>query len=60
MDDVKLPFTMTATVSPGDAAPVAPLSGLLPPGWVRIPVTIEIMLPSELADRLQAPGSGGA
>ncbi len=60
MDDVKLPFTMTATVSPGEAAPVAPLSGLLPPEWVRIPVTIEVMLPLELADRLQASGPGGA
>ena len=57
MDDVKLPFTMTATVSSGGTAPVAP-SGPLPPGWVRIPVTIEVMLPPELADRLQAPGSG--
>ena len=59
MHDVKLPFTMTATVSSGDA-PSVPLPGPLPPGWVRIPVTIEVMLPAEVADQLQAPGPGGA
>ncbi len=58
MDDVKLPFTMTATVCSGNAPPVAPLPDLLPPEWVRIPVTVEIMLPPEVADRLQATGSG--
>ncbi len=52
MDHVKLPFTMSAAVSAGDAPPDAPLLEQLPPGWVRIPVTIEIMLPSEVVDQL--------
>ncbi len=63
MDDVKLPFTMMASVSAGGATPDAPLPDLLPPGWVRLPVTIEIMLPPEVVEHLQAaegslPGSG--
>ncbi len=57
MADVKLPFTMIATVLSGQAPPVGPVPDLLPPKWVRIPVTVEIMLPPEVADRLQAAGS---
>ncbi len=59
MDDVTLPFTMTASVSSGGAAPDAPLPEQLPPGWVRIPVTIEVMLPPEVADRLRAAEEAG-
>ena len=58
MHDVKLPFAMSASVSTGDTPPVALLPDLLPPGWVRLPVTIEIVLPAEVVDHLQAAGAG--
>ncbi len=49
--DVKLPFTMSAAVSAGDLPPDQRLPERLPPGWVRIPITIEVMLPVEVMDR---------
>ena len=62
MDDVKLPFTMTAAVSTADAAADATQQQQpLPPGWVRIPVTIKIMLPMGLVEQpgaAEAPAAG--
>ncbi len=39
MDEVRLPFTMQATVARGGRPP-EPIPDPLLPGWVRIPVTI--------------------
>ncbi len=49
MDVARLPFTMNATVSYGDAPP-EPLPDRLPPGWVRIPVSFQVMLPAEVME----------
>ena len=62
MDDISLPFTMQATVVHGEPPPSDPLDeGPLPSGWVRIPVSFQITLPTELSEgggRRGTPPSG--
>ena len=58
-DEARLPFTMNATVSYG-ASPPEPLPDRLPPGWVRIPVSFQVMLPAEVMEgaRQDSPSAG--
>ena len=49
MDEARLPFTMNATVSYGTLSP-EPLPDQLLPGWVRIPVSFQVMLPAEVIE----------
>ena len=50
-DEVRLPFTMRATVTRGGPPP-EPLPDLLPPGWAKIPIAIEAVLSVPMADYL--------
>ena len=54
MDDIRIPFTMQAAVAPDGPSP-DPFEGRLPPGWVRIPVSLRVALPAEVLD-----GTAGA
>ena len=47
LDDARLAFTMNATVSYGTSPP-EPLPNQLPPEWVRIPASFQVMLPAEV------------
>ena len=59
MDKARLPFTMKATVTYTDAPPEL-LPDRLPPGWVRIPVSFQVMLPAEVMEgaRHGGPSTG--
>ncbi len=59
MDKARLPFTMKATVTYTDAPP-EPLPDRLLPGWVRIPVSFQVMLPAEVMEgaRQGSPSAG--
>ncbi|MGI4746626.1 MAG: polymorphic toxin type 50 domain-containing protein [Janthinobacterium lividum] len=56
MNEVRLPFTMKATVTYGGAPP-EPLPDQLPPGWVRIPVSFQVTLPAEVMEHARQGGS---
>ena len=56
VDNVRLLFTMKATVTFGGSPPRDPLPDPLPPGWVRIPVPFQVMLPAEI---MQPAAHGG-
>ena len=59
MDEARLPFTMNATVSYGTSPP-EPLPDRLPPGWVRIPVSFQVMLPAEVMEGARQGGASSA
>ncbi len=56
MDDVRLPFTMNATVTFGDPPEWNPLPDPLPPDWIRIPVSFAVYLPVEIWQRAMREG----
>ncbi len=60
VDDVRLPFSMNATVTYGDPPPRGPLPDPLPPGWVRIPVSFQVMLPVEIMQQPAACGGSSS
>ncbi len=60
VDDVRLPFTMNATVTYGDPPSRDPLPDPLPPGWVRIPISFQVMLPEEIMQQAWCGGSSSA
>ena len=49
MDGVSSPFTTQATMTRGGPLP-EPIPNPLTPGWVRIPVTVQIRLSEEVAE----------
>ena len=59
LNEARLPFTMNAAVSYG-ASPPKPLPDQLPPGWVRIPVSFQIMLPAEVMEGARRGGASSA
>ena len=56
MNEVRLPFTMQATVTRGGPPP-EPIPDPLPPGWVRIPVALQVNLSDAMADHLLDGGT---
>lgn len=59
MDEDRLPFTMKATVTCDDQPP-EPLPDQLQPGWVRMPVAFQVMLPAEVMETTGHHGSAAA
>ncbi len=61
MPDIALPFTMDAAIKYGAAPLPASADDPMPPGWVRIPVALQITLPAGFADQAATtPPSGSS
>lgn len=60
LDEARLPFTMSATVSYGGSPP-GPSLDQLPADWVRLPVSFQVTLPAEVMEgAAQAGASAGS